>query len=55
MTAHTAYLSFETAKRREFVRITDDVQAPVEESGSREGMVLVSAIHITADVLRRRR
>ena len=50
MTAHTAYLTFETAERREFVRITDDVQAAVEESGVQEGMVLVSAMHITAGV-----
>lgn len=50
MTAHTAYLTFETAKRREFVRITDDVQAAVDDSGIREGMALVSAMHITAGV-----
>ena len=50
MTAHTAYLTFETAERREFVRITDDVQAAVSESGTTEGMVLVSAMHITAAV-----
>ena len=50
MTAHTAYLTFETAERREFVRITDEVQAAVDESGIAEGMVLVSAMHITAGV-----
>ncbi|MQA73686.1 MAG: YjbQ family protein [Solirubrobacterales bacterium] len=50
MTAHTAYLTFETAERREFVRITDDVQAAVDDSGIREGMALVSAMHITAGV-----
>ena len=50
MTAHTAYLTFETSARREFVRITDDVQAAVDESGIREGMALVSAMHITAGV-----
>ena len=50
MTAHTAYLTFETPERREFVRITDDVRAAVAESGIREGMVLVSAMHITAGV-----
>ena len=33
MTAHTAYLTFETAERREFVRITDEVQAAVDEAG----------------------
>jgi thiamine phosphate synthase YjbQ (UPF0047 family) len=50
LTAHTAYLTFETAERREFVRITDEVQAAVDESGIREGMVLVAAMHITAAV-----
>jgi thiamine phosphate synthase YjbQ (UPF0047 family) len=50
MKAHTAYLTFQTAERREFVRITDEVQAAVEESGVNEGMVLVSAMHITAGV-----
>ena len=50
MRSHTAYLTFETAERREFVRITDEVQAAVEESGVEEGMVLVSAMHITAGV-----
>jgi thiamine phosphate synthase YjbQ (UPF0047 family) len=50
VSAHTKYLTFETAERREFVRITDDVQAAVDESGIREGMVLASAMHITAGV-----
>jgi thiamine phosphate synthase YjbQ (UPF0047 family) len=48
--AHTAYLTFQTEERREFVRITDEVQAAVDESGVEEGMVLVSAMHITAGV-----
>ncbi len=50
MKAHTVYRTFQTEERREFVRITDDVQAAVEESGIAEGMVLVSAMHITAGV-----
>jgi thiamine phosphate synthase YjbQ (UPF0047 family) len=50
MAAHTAYLTFETPERREFIRITDEVQAAVDESGIAEGMVLVSAMHITAGV-----
>ena len=50
MSAHTEYLTFETDERREFVRITDDVQAAVDESGIAEGMALVSAMHITAGV-----
>ena len=50
MASHTAYLTFETPERREFVRITDEVQDAVAESGVREGLVLVSAMHITAGV-----
>jgi thiamine phosphate synthase YjbQ (UPF0047 family) len=50
LTAHTEYLTFETDERREFVRITDEVQAAVDASGIGEGMVLVSAMHITAGV-----
>jgi thiamine phosphate synthase YjbQ (UPF0047 family) len=48
--SHTVYKTFETEQRREFVRITEDVQAAVDESRVREGMVLVSAMHITAGV-----
>jgi secondary thiamine-phosphate synthase enzyme len=50
MAVHTDYLWFDTKKRQEFVRITDDVAAIVKQSGVREGMVLVSAMHITAGV-----
>jgi secondary thiamine-phosphate synthase enzyme len=50
MTVQTDYLYFHTKKRREIVRITDEVAAIVGKSGVREGMVLVSAMHITAGV-----
>ena len=50
MLVHTDYLWFQTKKRQEFVRITEDVQGAVDEAGVREGMVLVSAMHITAGV-----
>ncbi len=50
MKAHTTYKTFNTTERREFVRITEDVQDCVDESGIAEGMVLVSAMHITAGV-----
>ena len=50
MKTHTDYMTFNTEERREFVRITDDVQRAVDESGVKEGMVLVSAMHITAAV-----
>lgn len=50
MKTATDYLWFETKKRRELVNITDRVAAFVDSSGIREGMVLVSAMHITAGV-----
>ena len=46
----TEYLWFNTKKRREFINITDTVEKTVAESGIQEGMVLVSAMHITASV-----
>lgn len=48
--AYTKYLWFETKKRREYIRITDDVQAFLDEAGLRDGFILVSAMHITAGV-----
>ena len=50
MKVHTDYLWFNTRKRQEIVRITDEVAGIVKASGVREGMVLVSAMHITAAV-----
>lgn len=50
MTAHTHYLWFNTEKPQEIINITDEVQQQVVESGVREGMALVSAMHITASV-----
>ena len=50
MKAHTEYMTFNTDERREFVRITENVQSAVDVSGVAEGMVLVSAMHITAGV-----
>ncbi len=50
MKSHTVYKTFNTDERRAFVRITEDVQAAVDEAGIAEGMALVSAMHITAGV-----
>jgi secondary thiamine-phosphate synthase enzyme len=50
MTVYTDYLWFNTAKRREIVRITDQVASIVEKSQVKDGMALVSAMHITAGV-----
>lgn len=46
----TEYLSFHTRERRELIRLTDTVSALVHKSAIQEGMVLVSALHITAGV-----
>lgn len=50
MKSHTEYLWLNTKKHREYVNITDKVQEIVGKSGVKEGMVLVSAMHITAGV-----
>ena len=50
MKSHTEYLTFHTKKHREYVHITPQVEAAVAKSGVREGMALVSAMHITAGV-----
>ena len=50
MKFHTEYLTFHTKKHREYVHITPQVEAAVKKSGVREGMALVSAMHITAGV-----
>ena len=46
----TDYLWFNTKKRQEFVRITDQISDIVSASGVKEGTALVSAMHITAGV-----
>jgi len=48
MPVYTDYLWFNTKRPQEFIRITDEVAEIVKKSGVREGMVLVSAMHITA-------
>jgi len=50
MKFHTEYLTFNTKKHREYIHITPQVESAVNKSGVREGMVLVSAMHITAAV-----
>lgn len=50
MKIKTTYLTFNTKKQKEFVRITPDVEKIVRESGVKDGMALVTAMHITAGV-----
>jgi secondary thiamine-phosphate synthase enzyme len=46
----TEYLWFNTEKKREYVNITEAVEEVVTKNGVQEGMVLISAMHITAAV-----
>ncbi|AFN75203.1 hypothetical protein MROS_1971 [Melioribacter roseus P3M-2] len=50
MKSYTEYLWFNTAKRREYINITPEVEKALAKSGIKEGMALVSAMHITAGV-----
>ncbi|MBP6332713.1 MAG: secondary thiamine-phosphate synthase enzyme YjbQ [Aminivibrio sp.] len=51
MKIHTEYLWFETKKRKELVRITPKLEEILGRSGVRDGMMLVSAMHITAGII----
>lgn len=50
MKSYTDYLVMETAQRYEIRDITDDVMQIVRSAQISDGMVLVSAMHITASV-----
>ena len=50
MKFHTEYLTFRTTKKREYVNVTPEVESALRKSGIQEGMILVSAMHITAGV-----
>lgn len=50
MKFYTEYLWFNTKKHREYINITSEVERILEKSGIKEGMILVSAMHITASV-----
>ena len=50
MKAHTDYLTMNLPARRGFVNITREVERVLRESGVREGLVLVNAMHISASV-----
>src|SRR3970040_1364307 len=47
---HTDYLWFDTKRRQEIIDVTERIEAIVSESAVQEGMVLVSAMHISASV-----
>ena len=46
----TRHLWFEIPKRRDYINITPQIEELVRESGVREGLCLVNAMHITASV-----
>ena len=50
MKATTRYLTFNVPARMDFVNITGEVEAVLADSGIREGLCLVNAMHITASV-----
>ncbi len=50
MKSYRKELWFEVPTRRAFLNITPDVEETVRESGVREGLVRVNAMHITASV-----
>ena len=50
MKSYRKELWFNVPQRRKIIRITEDVQNAIDESGIREGLVLVNAMNITASV-----
>lgn len=50
MKSCTEYLWFNTKKRRDYIRITDDIADIVTKSKIQEGFCLASAMHITASI-----
>ena len=50
MKSLTRYLTLEVPARMDFVNITGEVETAVRESGVKEGLCLVNAMHITASV-----
>ncbi|MEP7137590.1 MAG: secondary thiamine-phosphate synthase enzyme YjbQ [Chloroflexota bacterium] len=50
MKSHRKELWFNLPARRGFINITPEVEIAIRESGIREGLVLVNAMHITASV-----
>jgi secondary thiamine-phosphate synthase enzyme len=50
MKNYTEYLWFTTKKHREYINITGDIERILAKSGIKDGMILVSAMHITAGI-----
>ena len=50
MKTHTTKININTKKKIDFVNITDSIEKIVEESGIKEGIILINPMHITASV-----
>lgn len=50
MKSYTKHLYFNVPNRMDFLNITREVEAAIDESGVQEGLCLVNAMHITASV-----
>jgi secondary thiamine-phosphate synthase enzyme len=50
MKFHTEYLTLHTKNRHAYVHLTPQVETILKKSGIKDGMILVSAMHITAGV-----
>ena len=50
MKSYTEYLWFDTKKEREFINITSNVEKALKKSKIQEGIILITAMHITAGV-----
>ena len=50
MKSHRKELVFQTPHRRDYINITSDVEKALKESGIKDGLCLVNAMHITASV-----
>ncbi|MGA8184527.1 MAG: secondary thiamine-phosphate synthase enzyme YjbQ [Terriglobia bacterium] len=50
MKAYTQYLWFNTKEKREFINITAELEKALDAASIQEGLVLASAMHITAGV-----
>ena len=50
MKTYRKELWFNTSQRRELINITPQIQKELENSGIKEGLILVNAMHITASV-----
>ena len=50
MKFHTEYLTLHTKTKRAYVHLTPQVESALKKSGIKDGIILVSAMHITAGI-----